>query len=125
MTAPVPFLDEPVFAHLDYEQFGEVTITPLTMNVAAQLMQMGRVDLIAYLVDPNPSAALVFTDVEQVKVTCGMQTSLPAGAGVNPLEALLGGMHAPAAHKMKAQVKHKTGDNMTAWVVETQDGEEI
>jgi len=160
MTAPVPFIDEPVFAHLDYEQFGEVTITPLTMNVAAQLMQMGRVDLIAYLVDPNPSAALVITDVEQgsdtnvlpgsivakvngeavanlkelrtvftdvkdVKVTCGMQTSLPAGAGVNPLEALLGGMHAPATHKMKAQVKHKTGDMMAAWVVETQDGEEI
>jgi hypothetical protein len=67
----------------------------------------------------------VFTDVKDVKVTCGMQTSPPSGAGVNPLEALLGGMHAPSAHKMKAQVKHQTGDMMAAWVVETQDGEEI
>ena len=29
MTAPVPFIDEPVFAHLDYEQFGEVTWAPV------------------------------------------------------------------------------------------------
>lgn len=65
MAAPVPMIDEPAFAHLDYEQFGEVTITPLTMNVASQLMQMGRVDLLAYLVDPNPEAALVITDVDQ------------------------------------------------------------
>jgi len=64
MEPPVPHLDEPAFAHLDYEQFGEVTVTPMTSNVAAQLMQMGRIDLLAYVVDPNPEAALIITDVD-------------------------------------------------------------
>ena len=50
MESPVPMITEPSFASLDYEQFGEVTIAPLTMNLAGQLLALGRAEMAAVLV---------------------------------------------------------------------------
>jgi hypothetical protein len=33
----VPYIAEPIFADMDFEQFGEVTAVPLTLNLAATL----------------------------------------------------------------------------------------
>merc|ERR1719326_2203443 len=43
MESPVPQITEPAFASLDYEQFGEVTIAPLTMNLDYE--QFGEVTI--------------------------------------------------------------------------------
>jgi hypothetical protein len=166
MEAPVPHLDEPAFAHLDYEQFGSVTVTPLSQNVAAQLMQMGRIDLLAYLVDPNPEAALIitdvdmsgdtnvlpgsiiakmnghkvntlaqlrehFTDVHDVNVTCGMDTGehasggMGGGFGADPLAAILNHARAGRAHVKPMAHKLKKGATVSAWVLETTEGEDL
>jgi len=94
MESPVPMLTEPSFASLDYEQFGEVTIAPLTMNLAGQLLAMGRADMAAVLVDPDPQPTLVITDVAAGKggaaldIAAGMVVSKLNGNPVATMEEL-------------------------------------
>merc|ERR1719191_2230561 len=94
MESPVPMLTEPSFASLDYEQFGEVTIAPLTMNLAGQLLALGRADMAAVLVDPAPEPTLVITDVAAGKggaaldIAAGMVVSKLNGNPVSTMEEL-------------------------------------
>merc|ERR1719321_1059015 len=94
MESPVPMLTEPAFSSLDYEQFGEVMIAPLTMNLAGQLLALGRADMAAVLVDPDPQPTLVITDVAAGKggnamdITAGMVVSKLNGNPVATMEEL-------------------------------------
>merc|ERR1719271_1425426 len=94
MESPVPQMTEPAFASLDYEQFGEVTIAPLTMNLAGQLLAAGRPEMAAVLVDPNPEPTLVITDVAAGKggaaldIAAGMIVSKLNGNPVTTMEEL-------------------------------------
>merc|ERR1719181_1223350 len=94
MESPVPMITEPSFASLDYEQFGEVTIAPLTMNLAGQLLALGRAEMAAVLVDPDPQPTLVITDVAAGKggaaldIAAGMVVSKLNGNPVTTMEEL-------------------------------------
>jgi S1-C subfamily serine protease len=94
MESPVPQMTEPAFASLDYEQFGEVTIAPLTMNLAGQLLALGRAEMAAVLVDSNPEPMLVITDVAAgkggaaVDIAAGMVVSKLNGNPVATMEEL-------------------------------------
>merc|ERR1719379_3349568 len=94
MESPVPQITEPAFASLDYEQFGEVTIAPLTMNLAGQLLALGRAEMAAVLVDSNPEPMLVITDVAAgkggaaVDIAAGMVVSKLNGNPVATMEEL-------------------------------------
>merc|ERR1719353_381928 len=87
-------ITEPAFASLDYEQFGEVTIAPLTMNLAGQLLALGRAEMAAVLVDSNPEPMLVITDVAAGKggaaldIAAGMVVSKLNGNPVATMEEL-------------------------------------
>merc|ERR1719238_1349219 len=94
MESPVPQMTEPAFASLDYEQFGEVTIAPLTMNLAGQLLALGRAEMAAVLVEPEPEPTLVITDVAAGKggaaldIAAGMVVSKLNGNPVTTMEEL-------------------------------------
>jgi S1-C subfamily serine protease len=63
---PVPFIDEPTFATMDFEQFGDVTVQPLTKNAAQAMMGMGMLQILAYVADAEgPQRQLLITDVSQ------------------------------------------------------------
>jgi len=63
---PVPFIDEPMFATMDFEQFGDVTVAPLTKNVAQAIMGEGMLQILAYVADAEGAQRqLVITDVGQ------------------------------------------------------------
>jgi hypothetical protein len=94
MESPVPMITEPSFASLDFEQFGEVTIAPLTMNLAGQLLASGRADMAAVLVEPDPQPTLVITDVAAGKggaaldIAAGMVVAKLNGKPVTTMEEL-------------------------------------
>merc|ERR1719359_584952 len=150
MESPVPQMTEPAFASLDYEQFGEVTIAPLTMNLAGQLLALGRAEMAAVLVDSNPEPMLVITDVAAgkggaaVDIAAGMVVSKLNGNPVATMEELRKNFNRVTSERgfcgklpeeeMRGKRSKVPDDdeaddysNTTAntWVLQTKDGAEL
>lgn len=63
-TDTIPMVDEPSFHKTDFEQFGGLTIQPLTVTIVKGLVQgMQRMDMLQYVLDKPAQPLLVITDV--------------------------------------------------------------
>jgi len=120
----IPTIDEADLMKSDFENFGSVTVQQMTINNAKELVQMGRMDLMRFLVDKPSTPLLIVTDVDVENdavsgVHPGDIVQTVNGANVTSLSDFRNNFH-PTAQKDSCQ---KEGKNM--WTMETTTGGEV
>lgn len=150
--APVPYIDEPTFATMDFEQFGDLTMAPLTLNAAKALMQQGAMQLVSFVADSaDARPQLLLTDVQSggeasQSLQPGSIVSKVNGVETRSLADLRANFHPTGTIACKAQEELQmkkveeqtegadgsnvlfqvlTSDASNGWTLETTDGSEL
>lgn len=127
----VPDNVQPFLSKLDFELFGELTIQPMSLQLAkALVMQAGMLQLASYVTDVDHPPALVVTGAPQSQdfggggaaVQIGSIVTRVNGKTVKTLAEFRAAYEPEAAAACQA---HAAGDGTprpTIWTLETQDG---
>jgi len=137
--------EQPSIEKVDYEDFARVTVRPLTINVAKELIKMGRIDLLPRVLH-NDKPELVITDVSRVaddrsiSLRVGSIVKTVNGHNATTLEQYRAGFKPSGERACKASHRDDDEDSETVfaegdkkpkalkkefWRLETEDGIEF
>jgi S1-C subfamily serine protease len=126
----VPHMEEPGTAKMDFEEFGGVTVQPLTVNIIKSLAEgHGRMDLIRFAVKKQKKPMLVVTGVAKVKERTGsLQVgdilASVNGHAVSTLQDFRDHFEPTGSNgEWEGEDQCKSGEHM--WTLETTTGKEL